>query len=75
MARQIEDLQEWTAPNDWSKFGDGKAWELTRGEDFTQTARQARAAFKKWVQRRGLTCRVVVVDDNTLRVQTFEKKA
>lgn len=77
MAKQIENLDgpAWTPATDWSKYGDGKAWELTRGEDFIQTTRQARAAFHKWAQRNSLGCRIVVVDDVTLRVQTFPRDA
>lgn len=54
---------------DWEQWADGRTWELQRGEDFEQSASNARRAVIAWANRRQLAIRTSVPDPDTLRIQ------
>lgn len=61
-----------TTPAPWSRWADGKFWELKQGEDFDTTPERARFAVKRWAQRRGLRTNTRVPDEKTLIVRIYD---
>lgn len=64
----------------WERWFDGKSYDLTRGTDFQILPHNLKAMIYQAAKRFNLRAVVNVIDENTVRVQTFplsppEKKA
>lgn len=73
MARVIDDLEHDGRQGryPWVEWLDGRAWELTRGEDFTTTPQTLRQQVYYQAARRGKAATVRIAGD-TLRIQARE---
>lgn len=53
----------------WSKYANGKWWELECGIDFHQSAKCAGRAARQWASNHGFRCSAMTLPTGNLQVQ------
>jgi hypothetical protein len=59
---------DWNGP-DWDAWFDGRAWELTRGEDFDKNVESFRGSVLYEAKKREIKVKVAVVSPNVVRLK------
>ena len=71
MAKQVaKPARTLSAPRiDWSRYANGKWWELEKDKDFQQSARSAGRAARQWASNHGYQCSAITAESGNLQVQ------